>query len=156
MAADREVARAEPDRSGRWPGDLTAQPLRLQQHNGLLRQGTGTRRRPIRQVAINHDLRIGSNLLRKGAAKQIDVVALEWLEIENPLCTPAVRKGTNLVLRKEGPDIEVLDSIPAIDVMEGRSLAKGDAENTFPVRRPVRLALEAVFAILGGDLGKAI
>jgi len=44
-----------------------------------------------------------------------------------------VRKGSLWVFGEEGPEVEVLDAVSAVDVVEGGSLADGDAHESLRV-----------------------
>jgi Ser/Thr protein kinase RdoA (MazF antagonist) len=58
------------------------------------------------------------------------------------------------VLGIEGPNIEVLDPVAAVDVVQRRTLTEGDADHTIGVDRPTRLATKTIDAVASSQLGE--
>lgn len=60
-----------------------------------------------------------------------------------------IREGSFRICAVEGPDVEILYTVPFVDKMKGRSLAKGDAKKAVRVATPdLRFSREQVVAIL--------
>lgn len=150
--------RQRSDPSRWWPNDLAAQRFGVEQDRGLLRQLAGGWGRSARQVSLNDNLRIGTHLGLKGPADQIDEVSFEWIEIEASLgARPSRRESTDLVvLGEEGPDIQVLYSTLAIDVMERGTLAQSHTQHAISIGRPARPTPKFLVSVLGRDLRQPI
>lgn len=52
------------------------------------------------------------------------------------------------------PDVEILHAVLAIDVVQGRALAQGDADEPFPERAVSRVSLHERLKVIQREIGK--
>jgi hypothetical protein len=122
------------------PDDFASAVLRVDQYDCLGRQGLRRVSSLAGEVTPNGICRVCAGWGRKRASQKIDTpagvtrritgVSAELRRAEVPRSAPPRREGPVLMLGIEGPDIEVLDAVPAVHVVQGSTLAQSPAQET--------------------------